>query len=331
MRTPLRSQSLIALSVCSCLLALSTSGCGGENADSGTESASQSLNSACVPAPVPIANATASSQQSAAFAPKFAIDGLSSTRWSSAKNADQWLALDLGKVVVIDSLKINWQTAYSKSFWIESSADGISNWTNVSTSSASAPGVQTVLAPTSTRYVRIHSSVPTTFGNVSVIDVQVLGTVDAVCGNLLKGPWTFSASTITPASIVPTLYSVHGNTIDFTYQGKSFQEGNTTPPTPPIAFKQPVSIVQGGHYRLRLDVTGVSGTSEALMWAGLSGAGPLQGVIGASGGTYAVFDFAVTSPPGPNPVIEVGNTPIMVFPGVGVQDFNVASTLTKTN
>jgi hypothetical protein len=43
------------------------------------------------------------------------------------------------------------------------------------------------------------------------------------------------------------------------------------------------------------------------------------------------IDFNVTSSPGATPTIELVNKPISVCPGVGVQNFTVTATLTKTN
>jgi len=91
--------------------------------------------------------------------------------------------------------------------------------------------------------------------------------------------------------------------------------------------------VQGGHYRLRLDDSNASGASATLFWGILSGAAasdtPID--IDTFNNPSGVIDFDVTSSPGPNPTIELINSPISVFPGVGVQNFTVTATLTKTN
>jgi hypothetical protein len=312
-----------------CALALLVPACGAEP-DAAVESVEGALTTSCIPKALPIAAATASSQQAAAFAPKYAIDGVSTTRWSSDKNTDQWLMLDMGKVVTVASLSINWQTAYSQAYTIQFSPDGVNNWQTIAISGATAPGVQSVAALAVTRYVRVHSTQPTSWGNVSIIDVQVLGTVDSTCKNFLNGPWVFSSEDFDPPTFdASTVYSINGNSIVFTYQGKSF----TLPDTIPAGahFKQNVSVVQGGHYRLRLDVSNLSGATATVWWASLSGAAvPTDYVTADSDGSVAI-DFDVTSSPGATPTIELVSKPISVFPGVGVQDFTGTATLTKTN
>jgi hypothetical protein len=312
-------------------LALATlvSACGAQPdvAADGVESA---VTASCTPHALPVAVATASSQQAGAFAPKYAIDGVSTTRWSSNQATDQWLELDMGKVVTVASLDINWQTAYSKAYTIEFSADGATGWQTIAVASATKAGVQSVPALAVTRYVRIHSTQPTSWGNVSIIDVQVQGTIDSTCANLLKAPWVFSSEDFDPPTFdASTVYSISGNSIVFTYQGKQF----TLPGTIPSGahFKQPVAVVQGGHYRLRLDISNYSGASTTVWWASLSGAVAATDYSSADSNGSVAIDFNVTSAPGATPAIELVNHPISVFPGVGVQDFTVTATLTKTN
>lgn len=311
-----------------CVFALASFAC---SADIGTtEEAEASLSEAlttCSTTVQPIASATASSQQAGAFAPKYAIDGNTSTRWSSDKATEQWLALDLGKVVDVSQLKINWQTAYSKTYYVEASADGLSNWQPFAFSGATAPGIQTVSGFARTRYLRIRSTQATGWGNVSIIDVQVFGTVN--CANALVGPWQLSSEDIDPSTFdVSTLYTVRGNTIDFKYSGKSFTLNGDAPRG--LHFTQPVSVVQGGTYRLRLDVTSVSGASTTVFNARISGSGAFKEATVNGVGSNAI-DLAVTSAPGTSPTIELVSTPITVFPGAGVQDYTVTTTLYKTN
>jgi hypothetical protein len=305
--------------------------CGIES-DPTPEAVESSLTNGCVPAPLPIALATASSQQAGAFAPKYAIDGVSTTRWSSNQAPEQWLSLDLGKVVTVASLNINWQTAYSKAYVIESSPDGLTGWKILAVSGATKSGVQSVNALALTRYVRIRSTQATSWGNVSIIDVQVLGTLDSACANLLAGPWVFSSEDFDPPTFdASTTYSISGNKIVFTYSGKQFIVSGAGVPTG-AHFKQVVpAVVQGGRYRLRLDVISYSGASTTVWWASLSGAAAPTDYFTADGVGSAAIDFTVSSAPGATPTLELVNKPIGVFPGVGVQDFTVTATLTKTN
>ncbi len=324
------SGSLFAPSViAACALALTTAACGAEagSVDSDVGTTTEQL-TACTPQVQPVTLATASSQQAAAFAPKFAIDGVSTSRWSSDKATEQWLQLDLGKIVNVSGLNINWQTAYSKNYVVQQSADGVT-WGTFIIAGATKAGVQSVTGAARTRYLRILSREATSWGNVSIIDVQVLGTLDSTCANLLHGPWQFSSEDFDPPTFdASTTYSIQGNSIVFTYQGKQFintGRGNH--------FKQPVSVVQGGHYVLRLDDSNASGASATIFYGVLSGATPSDTPIDIDtfNNPSGTIEFDVTANPGPNPTIELINSPISVFPGVGVQNFTVTATLTKTN
>ena len=327
----LQSSTLFCAAACT-LLALSA--CGGEAGSPdavAVESLGQGL-AACTPQPQPVVLATASSQQAAAFAAKYAIDGVSTTRWSSNTAADQSLTLDLGKLINVSGLNINWQTAYSKAFRIERSSDA-ATWSPViaSASGATAKGLQSITLSTVTRYLRIHSTQATSWGNVSIVDLTVIGTVDSDCGNLLNGPWLYTSADFSPVLDPATTYAISGNRIDFKYSGKSFLV--TGSGISGAHFTQPVSVVQSGSYRLRLDVSNSTGASTAVFWASISGAVSPTEFLGIDGlsNPSGTIDFTVSSAPGSNPVIELINKPITVFPGVGVQDFTVTATLTKTN
>ncbi|RYZ02146.1 MAG: discoidin domain-containing protein [Myxococcales bacterium] len=295
---------------------------------------------ACSPQPQPVVVASASSQQAAKFSAEFAIDGSSSTRWSSNTNPDQTLLLDLGKLVNVSALNINWETAFSKAYRVEWSSDG-QIWDPFIFAGATRPGVQRVSGFARTRYVRIHSTEPTNWRSVSIIDVQVIGTLDEGCPNLLAGAWALSEENVEPPTFdVSSLYRVTDNRIDFRYQGKPF----TVVGAPPLGlhFTQPVEVVQGGRYRLRLDVTNVGGATTTMFHARLSG-GPSATeqdttpwltiwTLSRPGGTgSSIIELEVSTPLGAAPQLELVSTPNTVYPGVGVQDFNVLATFTKVN
>lgn len=155
--------------------------------------------------------------------------------------------------------------------------------------------------------------------------VQPLGT------NLLAGPWQFASEDFDPATFnAAQVYNVSGNAINFTYQGR----GPFTVSGPAISgihFTQPVALVQGGSYRLRLDVTNLVGASPELFSARLSGAADPTSLLPIIGNASGSIDFVVTAPPGASPAIELINKPITVRPGIGIQNFTVTATLTKTN
>ena len=149
--------------------------------------------------------------------------------------------------------------------------------------------------------------------------------------NLLAGPWQFASEDFDPPTFnAASVYNVNGNAINFTYQGK----GPFTVSGPAISgihFTQPVALVQGGAYRLQLDVSNVVGATPALFSATLSGAAAPTSLLPIVGNASGSIDFVVNAPPGASPSIELINKPLTVRPGIGIQNFSVTATLTKTN
>lgn len=135
------------------------------------------------------AKATASSENGEDKASK-AVDGNSGTMWQATEtdNSDQdWIQVDLGEVQAVNTVKINWQTAYASKYQIQVSTDG-TNWTTVATENGIAGEVKTTFAATKARYVRMQGlSRGTTYG-YAIYDFEVYGALQA------------KAPTITPVS-----------------------------------------------------------------------------------------------------------------------------------
>jgi hypothetical protein len=121
------------------------------------------------------------SRLEASYAPSLAIDGNSSTRWSSyqsgAENNNQWLAVDLGNTYKVNKVVLNWETSYGKSYKIEVSTNGTS-WTEVFniTNNASA-GVKThTFTPTNARHVRMYGvERGYEYGGFSLYEFEIYG------------------------------------------------------------------------------------------------------------------------------------------------------------
>src|SRR5581483_556722 len=82
--------------------------------------------------------ATASSVENSSFPASRAVDGNTSTRWSSAFSYPQWLEVDLGASATISQVTLQWEAAYGKAFQIQTSTDN-SNWTTIY-STTTGPG-----------------------------------------------------------------------------------------------------------------------------------------------------------------------------------------------
>ncbi|GGR22418.1 glycosyl hydrolase [Deinococcus ruber] len=119
---------------------------------------------------------TASSSESSGTAPGAAVDGNSSTRWSSAFSDPQWLQVDLGASQQICQIGLAWEAAYGRAFQIQVSSDAL-NWTTIFSTTTGTGGTQT-LTPTvaaSGRYVRFYGTQRATGYGYSFYEFRVFG------------------------------------------------------------------------------------------------------------------------------------------------------------
>ncbi|MBM9506292.1 ricin-type beta-trefoil lectin domain protein [Actinacidiphila acididurans] len=118
--------------------------------------------------------ATASSQENGSFGPQGAVDGNLGTRWSSAFSDPQWLQVDLGATHSICQVVLNWETAYGKSFQLQTSNDG-TTWTTVYSTTTGTGGVQTLNVAGSGRYLRMYGTARSTQYGYSLWELQAFG------------------------------------------------------------------------------------------------------------------------------------------------------------
>jgi hypothetical protein len=150
--------------------------------DAVEETRSALLSGTCGSDLLPVALATASSEQNNGFfSAAKAVDGDVTTRWSSNQGMPQWLELDMGQVVFVGGLNIDWQTAFATAFQVEASDNG-TNWGTIAVSGVGESGWQTLSGlNVTTRFLRILATGATSFGNVSILEVQVVGDANAAC------------------------------------------------------------------------------------------------------------------------------------------------------
>ena len=118
--------------------------------------------------------ATASSLENSGHPASYAVDGDTTTRWSSAYSDPQWLEVDLGATHAISQVIINWQTAYATAFQIQTSTDG-TTWTTIYTTTTSTGGIQTLPVTGSGRYIRMYGTHRATGYGYSIWEFQVFG------------------------------------------------------------------------------------------------------------------------------------------------------------
>lgn len=100
---------------------------------------------------------TCSGVESSFTSPDLAVDGVTTTRWSSNFNDGEWWQIDLQHMVLPSSLNIVWEGAYAKSFNVQISADN-KTWQSLYSNSTFGGG--TSLIPNdgllSGRYLKIN-------------------------------------------------------------------------------------------------------------------------------------------------------------------------------
>ena len=99
-----------------------------------------------------------SSIESGSYGPEKAVDGSTSTRWSSEFSDPQWIYVDLGEEFTIHAVRLNWEAAYGSAYKIQVS-DNASDWTDVYSTSSGNGGIDQIdFAATSARYVRMYGT-----------------------------------------------------------------------------------------------------------------------------------------------------------------------------
>ncbi|MEV0038787.1 discoidin domain-containing protein [Streptomyces sp. NPDC050804] len=106
-----------------------------------------------------------------------AVDGNAATRWASDFTDTAWIRIDLGSVIRVNQVKLEWEAAYGKQYVLEASKDG-TNWTSFYTETDGTGG--TVTAHTypqevTARYVRMRGVQRATAWGYSLFSFQVYG------------------------------------------------------------------------------------------------------------------------------------------------------------
>jgi hypothetical protein len=138
--------------------------------------------------------ATASSTENAGTGAALAVDGNTGTRWSSAFSDPQWIQVDLGASASITQVTLNWETAYAKSFQIQTSTNG-TTWTNIYSTTTGTGGVQTLAVTGTGRYVRMNGTVRATAYGYSLWEFQIYGSDATTCATASQGKTATASST----------------------------------------------------------------------------------------------------------------------------------------
>ncbi|MDR7321162.1 beta-glucosidase-like glycosyl hydrolase [Catenuloplanes niger] len=129
-------------------------------------------------------------------APGAALDGRTTTRWSSEHAENQWIRVDLQGRATITGVVLHWESAYGTGYRIEVSDDAAA-WTTIYSTTTGRGGVETLTVSGIGRYLRLVGTARATGYGYSLWDLKVLGTVDAAgsAPPLLSGPTRPPATT----------------------------------------------------------------------------------------------------------------------------------------
>jgi O-glycosyl hydrolase len=118
-------------------------------------------------------NTASSGNETSGLGPENAVDGDMTTRWSSAFSDSQWIRVDLGQTVDLDSVVLFWQSAYGKEYAVQVSNDS-TNWKEVYHQSNGAGGTdKTPNLNTAARYVRMNGIKRATGYGYSLLEFQI--------------------------------------------------------------------------------------------------------------------------------------------------------------
>jgi hypothetical protein len=120
---------------------------------------------------------TVSSTEGTGLDGSYAVDGSTSTRWSSTLYVDpQWITVDLGSSYTISRVKISWEAAYARNFLVQVSPDN-ATWTTVKDVQGNTTVSNDYTGLTVTgRYVRIYGTARGSDYGYSIYELEVYGT-----------------------------------------------------------------------------------------------------------------------------------------------------------
>ncbi|MFD3163922.1 glycosyl hydrolase family 18 protein [Herpetosiphon sp. NSE202] len=119
-------------------------------------------------------NATASSTEASSYGASLAVDGNSSTRWSSAWSNPQWLQVDFGSSYTLSRVILNWEAAYARSYQVQVSNDA-NNWQTIYSTSSGDGGNDNLSLNGTGRYLRVYTTSKATEWGVSLFELEAYG------------------------------------------------------------------------------------------------------------------------------------------------------------
>jgi hypothetical protein len=143
---------------------------------------------------------TASSIENGGTLSGAAVDGNTTTRWSSAASDPQWLQIDLGATATITGVVLQWEAAYAKAFQIQVSPDA-ATWTSIYSTTTGPGGTQNLTVTGSGRYIRMYGTARANGYGYSLWEFGVYGSLPtSTQGYVLANP---QVTGVTPSMANP--------------------------------------------------------------------------------------------------------------------------------
>jgi len=167
-----------------------------------------------------------SSENPTAFPPAAAVDGNTSTRWSSAFSDPQWIQVDFGATRSISRVVLRWEASYGKAYQIQVSANAAGPWTTISTVTNGDGGVDDLTVAGSGRYIRMYGTQRVTIGaaqyGYSLFEFEAYGAGSTPTSTPTRtptpaGPTQTPTRTPTPAGSCTTVSNIALNKPAYAY------------------------------------------------------------------------------------------------------------------
>ena len=132
-----------------------------------------------------------------------AVDDDPSTRWASAARDGEWIAVDLGEVLPIDRVELDWEGAYAKTYQLQVRDGASDDWRTVADVTGGTGGVDTHdLQGVQGRYLRMLGGKRATAYGYSLYAVEVFSTKGAPSPDLARNA-VVTASSSESSSVGP--------------------------------------------------------------------------------------------------------------------------------
>ncbi|HMN49459.1 MAG TPA: glycoside hydrolase family 3 C-terminal domain-containing protein [Ignavibacteriaceae bacterium] len=150
-------------------------------------------------------NVIVSSVESANYLGKNAVDGNYATRWSSQFSDPQTFTVDLGQLKHFNQIRISWESAYGKQYFIEVSENG-STWNKIIEQTNGLGGIEKWTTDANARYIRLTGTKRGTEWGYSIYEFEVfnLDTLSSSNDDKENLPLQFSLSQNYPNPFNPS-------------------------------------------------------------------------------------------------------------------------------